>query len=114
MYDGGGAGRDLTLERPGEEIVTKVQRPRSPPFRLPALPPARPSTRPPGLQTAHPATITRHFRVGTCTTTRTDHRSHRSAYPPATRLPGLQTAHPPTITRLATSESETETLSMCS
>ena len=47
MYDGGGAGRDLTLERPGEEIVTKVQRPRSPPFRLPALPPARPSARSP-------------------------------------------------------------------
>ena len=41
MYDGGGGGRDLTLERPDEEIVTKVQRPRSPPFRLPALPPAR-------------------------------------------------------------------------
>ena len=41
MYDGGGAGRDLTLERPGEEIVTKVQRPRSPPFRLPPFhPPA--------------------------------------------------------------------------
>ena len=66
MYDGGGGGRDLTLERPDEEIVTKVQRPRSP----------------------------------------------RSAYPPATRLPGLQTALPPTITRLATSESETETLPM--
>ena len=68
MYDGGGGGRDLTLERPDEEIVTKVQRPRSPPFRLPALPPARPSTRPAGLQIAHPLTITRHFRVGNCAT----------------------------------------------
>ena len=74
MYDGGGGRRDLTLERPDEEIVTKVQRPRSPPFRLPALPPARPSTRPPGLQIAHPPTITRHFRVGNCATSPHDLR----------------------------------------
>ena len=47
MYDGGGGRRDLTLERPDEEIITKAQRPRSPPFRLPALPPARPSARSP-------------------------------------------------------------------
>ena len=46
MYDGGGGGgRNLTLERPDEEVVTKVQqRPRSPPLRLPVLPPARPPT----------------------------------------------------------------------
>ena len=37
MYDSGGGGRDLTLERPDEEINTKVQRPRSPPFRPLAL-----------------------------------------------------------------------------
>ena len=43
MYDSGGGGRELTLERPDEEIITKAQRPRFPPFRLPALPPARPS-----------------------------------------------------------------------
>ena len=39
MYDSGGGGR-LTLKRDDEEIIT-VQRPRSPPFRLPALLPAR-------------------------------------------------------------------------
>ena len=54
MYDSGGGGRDLTLERPDEEINTKVQRPRSPPFRLPALPSARPSTRPPFHPPARP------------------------------------------------------------
>ena len=56
MYDGGGGGRrDLTLEQPDEEIVTKVQRSRSPPFRLPALPlaPALPPARPPNRPPAH-------------------------------------------------------------
>ena len=68
-----GGGGSLTLERPDEEIVTKVQRPRSPSFRLPAVPPARRSTRPRGLQIAHPPTITRHFRVGNCAMSRTPH-----------------------------------------
>ena len=68
MYDGGGGRRDLTLERPDEEIVSKVQRPRSPPFCLPAVPPARPSsarpasksrTRSPSLATSESETVRR-------------------------------------------------------
>ena len=53
MHDGGGGGRDLKLERPDEEITTKVQRPRSPLFRPPALPPARPPARPLNRPPAH-------------------------------------------------------------
>ena len=81
MHDGGGGGRDLTLERPDDEIVTKVQRPRSPPSAYPPFHP--PAFHPPGLQTAHPPTITRHFRVGKCATTRTapDHRRRTCSLP---------------------------------
>ena len=68
MHDGGGGGRDLKLERPDEEITTKVQRPRSPPsayppFHPPDLPPARPAsksrTRPPSLATSESETVRR-------------------------------------------------------